>query len=332
MDEVFTNLFKELTLDDELFVQYTETIDGFNYILYYFITKTDKTNFKKNNSRNNFIKITFTLTPTDIEVPINMEFTYEKGTINLIDILPRIHPEYIENKSDIETYENYKHGKIAFGDIIAILEEISDKTLSFNNLSNIRILMPFNTGSFDSAMRLLTEFICNYSNCYGEITRQNRLVYTRPILPAGGKKTKSKQYNKTRRSFLNRNYTPSKIVTMFLEMLNTIKLYHWKTFNFAQHKATDELYSKLNSNIDTFVEIMLGKSGERVNLTGQKTLPLLDYRNLSDFIKEVNKYKQFLIDMNKDSRLKGTNHTDLLSVRDEILGNLNQFTYLLTFK
>jgi hypothetical protein len=36
--------------------------------------------------------------------------------------------------------------------------------------------------------------------------------------------------------------------------------------------------------------------------------------------------------MNKDAGLNITNNSDLLNVRDEILGNLNQFTYLLTFK
>jgi len=133
----------------------------------------------------------------------------------------------------------------------------------------------------------------------------------------------------TNRNILADNYTQQQIITMFLQMLNTVKLYHWKTSSHAEHKATDELYTNLNLNIDTFVEIMLGKTGGRVNLTGQKTLPLLDYTNVSDFTKEVNKYKQFLIDMNK---YFGTNNSDLLNVRDEILGNLNQFTYLLTFK
>ena len=151
---------------------------------------------------------------------------------------------------------------------------------------------------------------------------------TRSQYKKGGKKTRralntGSQTNK---------FTQQKIVTMFLQMLNTIKLYHWKTLSYAQHKATDELYTNLNLNIDTFVEIMLGKTGTRVNLTGQKTLPLLDYTNVNDFTKEVNKYKQFLIDMNKDAGLNITTNSDLLNVRDEILGNLNQFTYLLTFK
>ena len=50
------------------------------------------------------------------------------------------------------------------------------------------------------------------------------------------------------------------ITVVFLEMLLMIKLYHWKTTSYATHKATDELYSKLNENIDSFIEVLLGKS------------------------------------------------------------------------
>jgi hypothetical protein len=137
---------------------------------------------------------------------------------------------------------------------------------------------------------------------------------------------------KTRRVDNSSKYSQQKIVAMFLQMLNTVKLYHWKTSSYAEHKATDELYANLNTNIDTFVEIMLGKTGGRVNLTGQKSLPLLDYTNVTDFKKEVNKYKDFLINMNNDNNLNMKTNSDLMNVRDEILSNLNQFTYLLTFK
>jgi hypothetical protein len=113
-------------------------------------------------------------------------------------------------------------------------------------------------------------------------------------------------------------------------MLNTVKLYHWKTTNYAEHKATDELYTNLNLNIDTFVEVMLGKTGSRVNLTGQKSIPLLDYTNVEDFKKEIAGYKMFLTGMSADASLNS--NTDIMNIRDELLSNLNQFTYLLTFK
>ena len=126
-------------------------------------------------------------------------------------------------------------------------------------------------------------------------------------------------------------YTEPNIVAMFLQMLNTVKLYHWKTSSYAQHKATDDLYSSLNSTIDSFVEIMLGKTGGRVDLTSKTSIPLHDYSDLSDFKQEIEMYKDYLIGMSK-SQFNTGRDTDLLNTRDELLGHLNQFTYLLTFK
>jgi hypothetical protein len=128
-------------------------------------------------------------------------------------------------------------------------------------------------------------------------------------------------------------YSKQNIVTMFLQMLNTVKLYHWKTSSYAQHKATDSLYSDLNDSIDTFVEIMLGKNGgSRVDLTGTKSIPLMAYTDVIDFKKEVERYKDFLIGMSNNTALCADSNSDLMNTRDEILGQLNQFTYLLTFK
>ena len=148
-------------------------------------------------------------------------------------------------------------------------------------------------------------------------------------------KINTTKINTTRRlhkSSSKKTYSHQHIVSMFLQMLNTVKLYHWKTTSFAQHKATDELYSELNDSIDTFVETMLGKTGSRVNLTNIKSIPLLDYTELSNFKNMVEQYKHYLIGMSRDTILHSKTNTDLLNIRDEILGHLNQFTYLLTFK
>jgi len=142
-------------------------------------------------------------------------------------------------------------------------------------------------------------------------------------------KKKSIIKKKTRKNISQAN--ESKIVETFLEMLNTVKLYHWKTHSHAQHKATDDLYSKLNENIDSFVETMLGKNESRVNLTHVNSIPLNDYSSLTPFKQKIDQYKQFLIQMN-DSIVNITNNSDLLNIRDELLGNLDQFSYLLTFE
>ena len=144
--------------------------------------------------------------------------------------------------------------------------------------------------------------------------------------------SKNNYKNKTRKNKkFNYKYTQKVIVLTFLQMLNTVKLYHWKTHSYAQHKATDELYGKLNDNIDSFVEIMLGKHGNRVDITNIRSIPLYDYNSLKQFKEKINEYKHFLINMNKDADLNITNNSDLLNTRDEILGNINQFEYLLTF-
>lgn len=125
------------------------------------------------------------------------------------------------------------------------------------------------------------------------------------------------------------------IVQKFLVLLNTVRLFHWKTNSFAAHKASDELYSSLNGNIDKFIEVLLGKlNGERVNLTTVHNIPLIDFPNHNfSFIKfEIEKYKRYLVDLDNNLFLKKMANADLFTIRDEILGSLNQFLYLLTFE
>jgi DNA-binding ferritin-like protein len=128
------------------------------------------------------------------------------------------------------------------------------------------------------------------------------------------------------------NNLEQEIVLTFLQTLNMIKLYHWKTYSYATHKATDELYFKLNDHMDSFVEIMLGKHGDRVNLTRVKSISLKDYTSVSDFKREILKFREFLIKLNTNKSMENLANTDLYNVRDEILGDINQFLYLLTFK
>lgn len=118
------------------------------------------------------------------------------------------------------------------------------------------------------------------------------------------------------------------MVEIFLGMLNTVKLYHWKTRSFAEHKATDELYASLNEHIDEFVEIALGKDESRLNSIGRSVAAFNDSHK-TDFKARVYKYRNFLIGLS--DTLDGKRDTDLLNLRDEILGDINKFLYLLTF-
>ena len=122
------------------------------------------------------------------------------------------------------------------------------------------------------------------------------------------------------------------ITVRFLEMLLLIKLFHWKTTSYPTHKATDDLYTKFNLNMDTFVEILLGKTGMRTQLTSDKTIRLNDLNSIEELKREVNAFKTYLVSLNDNAAMKKMLNTDLFNIRDTILGDMNQFLYLLSFK
>jgi DNA-binding ferritin-like protein len=145
------------------------------------------------------------------------------------------------------------------------------------------------------------------------------------------KHNKTSKHNKTfkQNKTNNSNYSPKNILINFLELLNAIKLYHWKTMKYSEHKATDELYSELSDKIDNFIEVLMGKDGQRINLVGKKTLTLHDFTTSSNLKNYIEKNKLYFERMNYNSN---TQNTDLLNIRDEILGLLNKFSYLSTLK
>ena len=123
------------------------------------------------------------------------------------------------------------------------------------------------------------------------------------------------------------------ITVIFFQMLLMVKLFHWKTYSYATHKATDDLYSKLNEDIDKFIEILLGKTGTRIDLMGQKNISLIDLNSPQQLKSKIESFKSYLVGLTNNKALGSMmTNTDLLNIRDEILGDMNQFLYLLTFK
>jgi hypothetical protein len=122
------------------------------------------------------------------------------------------------------------------------------------------------------------------------------------------------------------------IAVVFLEILLMVKLFHWKTTSYATHKATDDLYTKLNANIDSFIEILLGKSGSRIDLMSNKNIRLVDLTSQESLKREVEAFKGYLVGLDDNAAMNKMKNTDLYNIRDTILGDMNQFLYLLTFK
>ena len=133
---------------------------------------------------------------------------------------------------------------------------------------------------------------------------------------------KNKTYKKK-----TKNYK-LKVVNTFIEMINLVKLYHWKTKSYAKHQATDELFEKLNKHTDQFVEVIIGKDEKRIKKMN-KCINVLQAENDKEFKSKVYKFREFLTNMNDYFHAK--KYSDLLSICDEILADINQFLYLMTF-
>jgi hypothetical protein len=124
-------------------------------------------------------------------------------------------------------------------------------------------------------------------------------------------------------------------ILRFLEMLNTIKIYHWSTLSYPTHKATDELHSKMSELIDSFIEIYIGhlsrggasaSAGIPVFKRGDSgALSFCECKSLGVFCKKLDEYIVFMDGLT--NRLNG--YTDLVNIRDEMVGAVTQALYLL---
>ena len=55
------------------------------------------------------------------------------------------------------------------------------------------------------------------------------------------------------------------IVTKLLTYQNQVKILHWQTTSYSEHKSLGDLYDGLSGHIDQFVEVFMGKYGRIVS-------------------------------------------------------------------
>lgn len=117
------------------------------------------------------------------------------------------------------------------------------------------------------------------------------------------------------------------IVLTFVELQQQLRILHWQTKSYAKHNAYGKTYDELSDLIDEFVEICMGKHG-RFELSNG-TIELFDIKNMSlqDFIDSA---VEFLISLSNE--FSAEIDTDLLNIRDEMLGQFNKLKYLLTLE
>lgn len=117
-------------------------------------------------------------------------------------------------------------------------------------------------------------------------------------------------------------------ILKLVQIQNQFRFLHWQTFGDAKHRAYGGIYDSLGETIDTFTEAMMGKYG-RPEFESEFSIMFQDIKsmNIQSFLDGIT---EFLVDMT--DQLNPRYDTDLLNLRDEMLGEINKLKYLLTLK
>jgi|LakMenEpi03Aug12_release.lakeMendotaPanAssembly.Ray.scaffolds.fasta_scaffold286816_2 hypothetical protein len=116
-------------------------------------------------------------------------------------------------------------------------------------------------------------------------------------------------------------------LVVFLSFLNQLKIFHWQTFSYSQHKALGKSYETLDGLFDNFVETYYGKYG--------KTLQAKIYNFEADALTPETDVKKFISNKKRDlinylrNEVISDKDEDLKNIVDEIEGELNHLQYLL---
>jgi len=117
-------------------------------------------------------------------------------------------------------------------------------------------------------------------------------------------------------------------VNFFLGLQLQLKINHWQTKGLGRHQSFGMVYDELQDLVDTYVEESMGKYGRFILDDETKTITLsnLNELEIKSFISTV---KDALIQITDQVEETDTN---LLNVRDEMLGLINKLSYLLTLE
>lgn len=134
------------------------------------------------------------------------------------------------------------------------------------------------------------------------------------------------KHNKTRKSSSSKpslGKVQDDIFIEFSKIQLALKLFHFQCPRYGQHKASDSLYDKLLEHMDKFLEVAQGICG-RISL--QKLDIQVTTMTPDNIAVRLSEFSKYLEDMDKQIA-----NTDLLNIRDELLADVHQTQYLLTF-
>jgi hypothetical protein len=117
------------------------------------------------------------------------------------------------------------------------------------------------------------------------------------------------------------------MITELLTLQNQLRIFHWATESYAEHKALGKAYEELDDLIDELIEVFQGKYA-RIKSKDGFNIKLDNYGgSISDFLDGNITYLT-----NMDKGLEEGYNDELLNIRDEMIAVLQKLKYLLTLK
>ena len=142
------------------------------------------------------------------------------------------------------------------------------------------------------------------------------------------KNMRNQNNNKTKKRN-NMSVNMADINKLCIDLFNhqiAMKLYHFQTVRYGAHKASDNYLEKYLNLMDRFMEVAQG-------IYGKITLKNYDIKGKSHDDTTIVGHLDGMINLwstKIDTILN--NHTDLATIRDELVSEANQLKYLLTFQ
>ena len=117
----------------------------------------------------------------------------------------------------------------------------------------------------------------------------------------------------------------AKIIMFFFELQMNVKLYHWTTDSYSNHKATDKLLDNLSDLIDSFVEKYMGAFSRPVMKSGS-SIPIQNMTK-TKYVKLLKQAQDYL---RGDLEKVIAKNSELMNIRDEMIAELDQGLYFAT--
>lgn len=112
------------------------------------------------------------------------------------------------------------------------------------------------------------------------------------------------------------------VISVFFQHQLTVKMFHFQTKKYGAHKASDEYLKTYSKNFDRFMEVWQGEAGKILDDHIKLEFNVVTDATIDSHLKSMINY------MNKFVGLSN----ELATIRDEMLADLQQFRYLLTFE